>query len=466
MKKLLLFCFVIFSTLGIEGQKQSSPILFIYDASGSMWGKLEASTKKDIAANVLSSTVEKIPADKPIGLIAYGHRSKSDCNDIELIADISNNSKTKIITAVKGLKSLGKTPLAKSATLAIGLLRESKIKTTIILITDGIESCEGDLCSVIKKAKSENIDFRLHIVGFGLKETEKEALICAAKAGDGYYYDADNTTGLQTVLSEATAKTVDEPKANFSVFATKTGKPVDAIIRARNSQTKKEVAWARTYRDTGFVYLAKGKYEIEVRALEGTDIPATSFTLDMNTDSTRHRNISFDGGILEVTTTNNGKPWDVLVKMMDKKSGKIMASTRTYGRTKQMEVPAGHYKVSFQALGIEGLHVLMEIEDVWVKSNGTTPVTQNFESGIAFIEVSTKTNELIDATVNVHDKASGKNVATDRTYTSSTTNPSKFVLNPGTYDVHIKTLGKHKGHSGSYTIVVKAGETTEKSIKY
>src|SRR5690606_7940965 len=70
-------------------QTQPSPVLFIYDASGSMWGKIDNKTKKEIASTVLISTVEALPGDQNIGLMVYGHRQKDDCNDIEIMVDLS-----------------------------------------------------------------------------------------------------------------------------------------------------------------------------------------------------------------------------------------------------------------------------------------------------------------------------------------------------------------------------------------
>ena len=166
-------------------EEQPSPILFIYDASGSMWGQLDGKTKKEIASEVLATTVGNLPEDQNVGLIAYGHRNKSDCNDIEYLVALTNNSKAKVTGAVKAINPIGRTPLARSATMAIESLKKSNTKATIILITDGIESCDGDLCKVISDAKANGIDFKLHIVGFGLKEGEKKQLKCAAKAGDG-----------------------------------------------------------------------------------------------------------------------------------------------------------------------------------------------------------------------------------------------------------------------------------------
>jgi len=240
MKKLFLLFAILCFSLNIKAQDQPSPILFIYDASGSMWGQLEGKTKKQIASDVLASTIGKLPDNQNLGLLIYGHRKKGDCDDIEYKLDLSNNSKAKVTDAIEDINPVGRTPLARSATMAINSLKKNKDKATIILITDGIESCDGDICKVVTDAKANGIDFKLHIVGFGLKEGEKEQLKCAAQAGDGRYYNANNAADLGGVLTEATTETVDKPKGNFSVFAVKNGKPVDAWVNAKTSASKKE----------------------------------------------------------------------------------------------------------------------------------------------------------------------------------------------------------------------------------
>ncbi|MGK2861060.1 MAG: vWA domain-containing protein, partial [Chitinophagaceae bacterium] len=462
LSSLAIFCF----SFSINAQGEPSPILFIYDASGSMWGKMEDKTKKEIAAEVLITTVGNLPDNQAIGLIAYGHRTKDDCNDIEYIVNLSNASKTNVTNAVRSLNPTGKTPLARSAILAINSLKESNIKATIILITDGIESCDGDICKVVADARANGIDFKLHIVGFGLKEGEKEQLKCAAQAGNGQYYDADNSGGLSDVLTEATTKTVDKPNGNFSLYAVKNGKPVDAWVKPRNSVTKKDVLGARTYRDTAWVYLPVGKYDIEVKPLENSDIPGTIISVEMKEGEIKHQDISFDGGILEVATTNNGEPWDAVVKMYDKKTDKVISNVRTYGRPRQMEVPAGNYKVTYQALIIEGIDIYVEVKDVEIKANITNSISHDFKSGIAMIGVKTASGELVDATVNFQEASTGKNVAGSRTYASESSNPKKFVLNPGTYEVKIMTLGAYKGKNESFTMTIEEGKTVEKIVSF
>ncbi len=250
------------------------------------------------------------------------------------------------------------------------------------------------------------------------------------------------------------------------MYAVKNGKAVDAWINPRSTVTKTELLGARTYRDTAWVYLPAGKYDLEIKPLENTDIPAITITVEIKEGETKHQDVSFDSGVLEVTTTNNGEPWDVVVKMYDRNTGNVVANSRTYGRSQQMEVPAGFYKVTYLALNIDGIDINVEVKDVEVKGNATNSISHDFKSGVAMIGVKAASGELIDATVNIYEKSTGKNVAGGRTYTSESSNPKKFILNPGTYEVKIMTVSNPKGEKDSVTITIEKGKTVEKIVSF
>ncbi|MEW4925555.1 VWA domain-containing protein [Algibacter sp. 2305UL17-15] len=466
MKKIIILLVVLCCSVHLNAQeKELSPILFIYDASGSMWGKLQNKTKKEIAADVLTETVNNLPNNQNVGLLVYGHTKKGDCNDIEYLVDLSNNSKEKVTKAVKSINSLGKTPLARSTTMAINSLKKTKTKATIILITDGIESCDGDICDVVSKAKLEGIDFKMHVVGFGLKKGEKEQLKCAAGAGNGNYYDANNANGLGEVLTVATSETVDDPKGDFSVYATKNGKPVDAWVKAINKETNKEIDFARTYRDTSYLYLPAGKYTLQVRPLENSKIKGTTVDVESIDGIKGHQTVSFDGGKINIITTNNKEGWDSSCKVKTQE-GKVVVGTRTYGKPRVIEINAGVYDITVQGLKMKGLETVYTIEDVKVESGKTVEAVHNFDSGIAMIGAKNG-NTLVDALVKISDKATKKNVAGSRTYTSSNSNPRTFVLNPGVYEVSVRGLKKeYAGKIETFTIEVKVGETVTKTINF
>ncbi|MGF1556490.1 vWA domain-containing protein [Paucihalobacter sp.] len=464
LKSLFTLLFLIGAIFSMQSQETEAPapILFIYDASGSMWAQMEGKTRVEIAREVLSTSVNNLPAHQKIGLMAYGHRKKGDCSDVELIAGIENTSKEKVVSAIKKISPIGMTPLAQSAIMAIDQLRKSKTSATIILVTDGIESCGGNICDVIAAAKKEGIDFKLHIIGFGLKEGETEQLRCAAKAGDGNYYDAADAGGLGSVLNEAVAQTVEKPKANFTIYALKNGIAIDAAVMTYDVVGKRTPIGVRTYKDTATVFLPPSTYNIEVTPLEGSDVDKITITgVTTYEDKIVHRDVSFDGGKLSITTTNNGENWDCTVKVFDT-SGKVAANIRTYDTPKEVEVNPGTYNVQIQALAMDGIETTYTFENVIISSTNSANITHNFKTGKAVIESFANGNS-IDSTVNLKEVSSGKAVSGARTYGRE----REFLLNPGTYEVKVMPLGDFKDRkTQTFTITVKQGETTSKKVNF
>ena len=66
-----------------EQRAPAARILFILDASGSMWGKLDGKEKIVIAREVMEELINGLPEGVHVGLEVYGHRRKGDCEDIE-----------------------------------------------------------------------------------------------------------------------------------------------------------------------------------------------------------------------------------------------------------------------------------------------------------------------------------------------------------------------------------------------
>lgn len=459
---LCLFCL---SFSGFAQDDSTSPIIFIYDASGSMWGQMDGKTKMEIASDVLSTSVENLGQNQQIGLVAYGHRKKGDCKDVETLVMMDNSSKSAIASALKNVKPLGKTPLAYSAELVISELRNSKQKATIILITDGIESCNGNICDVVKAAKAEGIDFLLNIVGFGLKKGETEQLVCAAKEGGGQYYDAADAGGLGEVLNEATQQTVDKPAGNVSVYATKNGEAIDAYVKAYDQVAKRKPIAMRTYRDTGYVYLPPSTYNLEVKPLEGSDVDMVLVeNVESFEDKIVHRDVSFDGGKLLIHTTNNGENWDSTLKVF-KQDGTSAAVGRTYGKPHLVEVNPGTYDIQVLGLNMAGLYVKHRIEDVVLAAGEEKNVIHDFETGIANLGVS-ENGTLVDCTVSIYDAATDESIIGRRSYTSPSSNPREFVLNPGNYKVKLRGRKNGKDQIKWFEFTVKKGESFTKMYEW
>lgn len=190
------------------GGSSGANILFILDASGSMAGQIDGRAKMDVAKGVMTDLIDGLPDSVNVGLEVYGHRSKGDCDDIETMVEVGEVDKQTLIDKINSIQPKGKTPIAKSLAMAGDKLGASEDETTIILVSDGEETCEGNACTYIKDLREKGINVKVHVVGFDVGQKEKEQLSCIAEAGGGRYYTANNADQLKQALTEVKEEVV------------------------------------------------------------------------------------------------------------------------------------------------------------------------------------------------------------------------------------------------------------------
>src|SRR5688572_30583277 len=188
----------------IQKMPEKTRILFLFDGSGSMlepWGKPNQ-TKISIAKTILTQIVDSLRQNEKLelGLRIYGHRSPreiNNCKDTQLEVPFKAKNHSIIIEKLREVKPKGVTPITYSLEQAANDFPASPgYRNIVILITDGIESCGGDLCATSLALQKKGVFLRPYIIGLGL-QTEK-SLECAGK-----YIDADTPGKFNDVLNEA-----------------------------------------------------------------------------------------------------------------------------------------------------------------------------------------------------------------------------------------------------------------------
>ena len=178
-------------------------MLFILDSSNSMWGQIDGTAKIATAKSVLGNLLTDLPADTKVGLMAYGHRTKGDCRDVELLAGIGAESTAGLLQKIKGIAPKGKTPIAASLAESEGAFANIMEENNhVVLISDGIETCEGDPCKVAADLTARGLNVRVHVVGFDVDADARRQLQCIAEAGKGMYFDAQSAQALQQAVAE------------------------------------------------------------------------------------------------------------------------------------------------------------------------------------------------------------------------------------------------------------------------
>ena len=198
-------------TLKVEFEKGAEKeatqnVEIIMDASNSMWGQIGGEAKITIARKVLAQIISGLPETMNVGLRVYGHRyglnDKRACTDTELLVPIGPFDKARLVDIINKIQLKGKTPLVFSVLEAIKDFEEI-FNGSIIIVTDGIESCGGDTRSIGPAVKKSGLELRVHIVGFDIKEKEARAeLEAIAKLTEGRYLDARDAAELLSALEQ------------------------------------------------------------------------------------------------------------------------------------------------------------------------------------------------------------------------------------------------------------------------
>jgi len=183
-------------------------VALILDASGSMLQRQDGERRIDVAKSVLTGLVqEHLDADRPFSLRVFGHREADSCRtDLEIpLGPLNRQAAAKAIAGIQAM-NLARTPIADSLARVPADLAGASGPKTVILVTDGEETCDGDPAAVIEDLRARGLDVQLSVVGFAIDdEALKSTFQAWADLGGGSYFDADSAdalaASLRTVIS-------------------------------------------------------------------------------------------------------------------------------------------------------------------------------------------------------------------------------------------------------------------------
>ncbi|MFK7844278.1 MAG: VWA domain-containing protein [Rhodothermales bacterium] len=211
----------VFTSIAMAGSTHAatsnSDILFILDGSGSMWGQIEGVAKIQTAKDTLTNLLDDVPESARLGLMTYGTTDKQSCSDVVLLNGLGAD-RAQIKESISALKPLGKTPIGLSLINGIATLSETEptdVQKSLVLISDGIATCDGDPCTIAAASKFSGASMKVHVVGFDVDAEAQKQLECIARSGNGQYFNASNTQGfkdaMQAVVEVAQVETKPEP---------------------------------------------------------------------------------------------------------------------------------------------------------------------------------------------------------------------------------------------------------------
>ncbi len=194
-------------------------ILFLLDASGSMFARMERDTRINVAKKLLSNIVDSLQGatNVELALRVYGHTSppaKRDCRDTRLEVPFRKNNHDDIKKRIQSISPKGTTLIAYSLQqAAYDFPLEPNTRNVIILITDGIEECQGDPCAISEALQSKGVVLKPFIIGLGSTADFQKAFECV-----GRYYDANTEQQFNDVLNMVVSQALNNTTAQVNLL--------------------------------------------------------------------------------------------------------------------------------------------------------------------------------------------------------------------------------------------------------
>ncbi|MEQ8432055.1 MAG: VWA domain-containing protein [Roseovarius sp.] len=262
-------------------------VMVVFDGSNSMWGQIDGTAKIEIARDVMDTLLGEWTEEREVGLMAYGHRRRGDCGDIETLVQPGAQTRATILEQVGGITPTGKTPLTDAVERAATELAYTDRPATVVLISDGLESCERDPCELARALEQGGVGFTAHVVGFGLgADQDDTSLSCIAEETGGTYIQASNAEELKAAMSSvstAVADTTPDPEPALpEVTVTGPGTAIGGSII--------EVTWDPTAETGDFLTIVPA----------GTAATEHGETQSVNEDKTVNFTVPADQGMYEI----------------------------------------------------------------------------------------------------------------------------------------------------------------------
>jgi hypothetical protein len=174
----------------VQAQTKKSRLLFLLDASSSMtynWTNQE--TRFDAARKVMLAIMDSMYAvnnEIEFAVRVYGTQSPAqlkNCFDTKLEVDFGLQNINQINTRLKYIKPMGSSPIAFSLQEAADneLSNTNQYDYSFILITDGGESCNGDICDAYSKLVANKVKVTPYIIGLDTNQTLLRYYECLGK---------------------------------------------------------------------------------------------------------------------------------------------------------------------------------------------------------------------------------------------------------------------------------------------
>ena len=209
---------------------QTVRVLFIFDASFSMYDTWQKRPKIDIAKEILTEIIDSL---RTVPNLQMGFRTlgadyslypERNCKDTRLVVPFGDKNAFEIEHAIKNIQPRGTTPIAYTLDkCADDFTPCSNCRDVILLITDGIEECGGDPCEVAKNLRAKGIILRPFVIGIG-RENFADQYSCIGK-----FFDVKQEDDFRNVLRVVISQALNNSSAQVNLIDAN-GKPTETDV--------------------------------------------------------------------------------------------------------------------------------------------------------------------------------------------------------------------------------------------
>lgn len=182
-------------------QTHAPDLMVVFDNSGSMGGRINGVFKLHIAADVVTRLASHLPESSRIGTIVYGQTMRR-CDQVKTLLPLRAHSRDTLEKTLWQLNASGQSSLTAAVRAALLEIRNRNQPTTLLLVVDGVDSCGGDTCALVRSAVNRGLDFSTHIIGLRLDEGAESELRCIAEASNGDLHHIRNLTDLDFAMGQ------------------------------------------------------------------------------------------------------------------------------------------------------------------------------------------------------------------------------------------------------------------------
>ena len=214
------YCSILFSQQTQVYKPTVSRILFVLDGSGSMKQNYDKTSKFETAKQLLFKLIDSVEHKNPnveFAVRVFGFQSPNtqhNCKDSKLVIPFAKNNASKIYSELGHITPQGMSPIAYSIQAGAGDFPDDVHSlNSIVLITDGEETCGGDPCKISKELLAKRVTLKPFIVGLNVDSIAYEKYKCM-----GNFYDTKDEASFYHAIGVIIKQTLNTTTAQINLL--------------------------------------------------------------------------------------------------------------------------------------------------------------------------------------------------------------------------------------------------------